>query len=134
MMYLIQAEVDLNTDKLFFDVGFGWQPSSYPGVIMLRPVFPSKIEEEQPVGIDEESFSDYSIWPNPAKGQLNITGEFPIGTIATLYDLEGRIITYERLNPSNTRVDLSFTSEGLYILELASPAGIRSIEKIVISR
>jgi hypothetical protein len=125
---------NLNTDKLFFDVGFGWQPSSYPGVIMLRPVFPSKIEAQPPVGIGENSFSNYSIWPNPAKGQLNITGEFPIGTIATLYDLEGRIVTYERLNPSFTRMDLGFTSEGLYILELASPAGIRSIEKIVISR
>lgn len=125
---------NINQDKLYYDLGFGWQESSYPGVVMLRPVFPSLIQEELMVGIADVSFPEYDIWPNPAQEHLNIIGDFPLGTIATLYDIEGRIVTYDRLGPIQTQMDISFTSEGLYILELASPAGLRSIEKIVISR
>ncbi|NNC84243.1 MAG: T9SS type A sorting domain-containing protein [Flavobacteriales bacterium] len=122
----------LNSQRLYFDIGSGWQPSSYEGTIMLRPVFPPV--EELMVGLEEAQLEQLDIWPNPAQNTFQISGEIPRGAVARLMDLQGRVVSSEQLFTSPHLLDVSFTSEGLYLVEITTPSGSRSIKKIVIDR
>ncbi|NND93798.1 MAG: T9SS type A sorting domain-containing protein [Flavobacteriales bacterium] len=123
----------MNSQRLYFDIGNGFTPSSYEGTIMIRPVFPP-LEEPAIVGIHEGQLQEADVWPNPAREVIRIRGDFPQGSMARLFDLKGRMVASENILFNDTRMDVSFTSEGLYLLEISAPTGARSIKKIVINR
>ncbi len=122
-----------NLGRLFFDAGNGdWTPTGFSGALMIRPVFTPF--ETPVVGLEEEALHNIRIWPNPARTELYVQGDFPIGTLASLYDVEGRRILTENITQVSNRIDLDSTEEGLYLIEFLTPSGTRILEKIVISR
>ena len=77
-----------NQDKIFYNLGSGWNNTGFEGSLMMRPVFVSDMDAVfaglSPI-IDQ---SDFSLYPNPAQDQLIIdisdqTADFSI------FDLNG---------------------------------------------
>lgn len=73
---------------------------------------------------------EVSIYPNPANSSLTLeTGM--IGSTATLTDISGRILKSFKLNRSNTEIDVSNFSEGMYFI-LVQSGDLNTKEKLVI--
>ncbi|MEZ4801884.1 MAG: autotransporter-associated beta strand repeat-containing protein [Gelidibacter sp.] len=64
---------------------------------------------------------------------LIVRGQLPIGSILNLYDLQGRTVTYTKLNSSiiENHIDISNVSTGVYLATLTTGA-FQKTEKIVI--
>ena len=72
------------------------------------------------IGIDEFSFSNINLFPNPASNKLFI--ETNSGTIQkiSIYDLTGKLIKTISTNTSKQELDISTLSPGLYFLDAVS--------------
>ncbi len=76
------------------------------------------------VGVEEFSFENFAVYPNPSNGTFNLT--FKPATNdnieVSLYDLRGRIIgqsTFDDVNASNTfsrQLDYNYVESGMYFL------------------
>ena len=80
---------------------------------------------------DQEDSSEIHYFPNPVSDQLTITSSNLIQSIA-LYDLDGRKILAKNIHSTQTELDVSEISEGLYFLHIKSETGQIKIEKIFI--
>ena len=54
-----------NQDKIFYDLGSGWNNTGFEGSLMMRPVFVSAMDTII-AGIPTPNISKWSIYPNPA--------------------------------------------------------------------
>ncbi|MDR2836569.1 MAG: T9SS type A sorting domain-containing protein, partial [Bacteroidales bacterium] len=64
------------------------------------------------VSLDSENFTNISVYPNPAKDEINISGiENPQVIIS---DLSGRII----LTTNSSKININNLSEGMYFLQV----------------
>lgn len=71
------------------------------------------------VGIDENSMSLISVYPNPSNGLINITGLDPYNTSsARLYNAAGKIVMNITIESETQRVDLSNLPEGMYLIRI----------------
>ena len=73
-------------------------------------------------GLEEESFGDFELYPNPANQELNLNfGELKGIQALSILDLAGRIV----LSTTNTssKIDLSSLESGKYFLIVAHEAG-----------
>ena len=59
----------LANNYMFYNVGSGWNNSSYPGAWMIRPIVS---EDEVILTQDEIKKDNFILYPNPAKQDLNI--------------------------------------------------------------
>jgi outer membrane lipopolysaccharide assembly protein LptE/RlpB len=74
------------------------------------------------VGINTENALVSSIYPNPSQGEFTILLHQVIqGTTITITDLRGSIIVHTELNQLETRINLSNTKAGVYLLRIQSP-------------
>lgn len=77
------------------------------------------------IGIDVVSFDDIKVFPNPTRGQVNITAEEVVKV--EVLDIVGRLVaTFEGTN----KFDLSNLGEGAYTLRITLPQGV-TIRKVV---
>ena len=104
-----------------------------PSNVIFRIVFHSDESVNQKgVNVDDfvitgvlanESFemSNISVYPNPSNGLVTITyGTFE-PTQIQVYDISGKLIlTKESLNVSETNLDLSSASQGIYFIKISS--------------
>lgn len=106
-----------HSSSLYYDSGNGWTQSSIYGSIMIRPVFGVTM----PVGIAEtrtEKIDLFSIYPNPASGQVTIRSEqFEKGTY-TLINSVGQIINEGKIESSEHSIATENLNNGLYFLIL----------------
>lgn len=123
---------DLNSELLFFDVGFGWTQSSYPGVIMLRPVVNSPLDLGPISSIPDQEIGRLDVWPNPSQGEVLLSISSGDQGLFEIYDLGARCIKRGAVTQEVTRIDLSGTEQGVYLLVFTSEQGDRRIERIVI--
>jgi hypothetical protein len=125
--------MDFNTNrksKIYFNVSGNWVNSSYKGALMIRPIF-ATLCDELFASVDEIEEMKISVYPNPANDKLYIESD-ETDFKMTLIDLTGRIISIET---TNSYIDVSFISEGIYILQFESlKTGKISVEKIMIKR
>ncbi|NOX86644.1 MAG: T9SS type A sorting domain-containing protein [Chlorobi bacterium] len=76
------------------------------------------------VGIQENSFTDFSVYPNPSSGMLNISiDELPAGdSYLQVVSMNGQIIYNEKLATRarnvNKTIDLTNESKGVYLISL----------------
>jgi hypothetical protein len=72
------------------------------------------------VGIDENEAETLSVYPNPARGVLNVTTDIAPGTLYSVFDMTGRAVASGQINAPNMRIDISNLTVGQYIIEMAA--------------
>jgi len=72
------------------------------------------------VGINENAFKTFSIYPNPANNKINIVfeGNMPENLIANIYDSKGSLVKTETLKTNE--ITISNLAQGLYLLTIES--------------
>ncbi|MFC2137045.1 T9SS type A sorting domain-containing protein [Bacteroidota bacterium] len=86
------------------------------------------------VGIDDSENGIMNVYPNPTSGIVFIEMAGEIGGLVelSLIDIDGRVVIYEKLEYAPSyEINLSDISQGIYLLELRSEAGIFR-ERVVI--
>ena len=64
-----------------------------------------------------ESDIDYTYWPNPVKGNLNISARLNLSEVL-VHNLEGRLLFQKQINKPDAQVDLSTFARGTYFFTL----------------
>ncbi|RYE24425.1 MAG: T9SS type A sorting domain-containing protein [Sphingobacteriales bacterium] len=65
---------------------------------------------------------DISIYPNPARNEINAVFNSNIKTIA-VYNLIGKVVSVYKVNGSSAKLDLSNVPSGIYFMRLVDNAG-----------
>ncbi len=90
---------------------------------------PKKITPPDTTSIFEVSQNNYSMFPNPTKGELMIKSKGIIDAI-TLFDVAGKKLYLKKVNGVSTIIDLASFEKGVYFVELSFNDG-RVIDKVV---
>jgi hypothetical protein len=73
---------------------------------------------------DTKSFAkeSFSVWPNPAKGRLNIamTAALENNAVATIYDMQGRVVLQSNISAADTELNIENLSSGVYMVNVAN--------------
>ena len=114
-----------NPGRLFYQLGIGsqWQASSITGSLMIRPVFKSG-KSFVWNSVEENTAPQVSIFPNPAKDQVNI--EVPAGLGAydiAIYDQSGKMVMMSQKHTGLEQFSILHLSKGVYILEIKTEDG-----------
>ncbi|MFT6961342.1 MAG: hypothetical protein ACJAWV_001056 [Flammeovirgaceae bacterium] len=125
---------DKNTnskDKIFFNLANDWERNTaFEGSLMIRPVFEGVIITGK--ATDLETLKSISVFPNPTKTTLQLSGE---ANQVILYDLTGRMV-YSQMLSNEIQHNLSLPnslSEGIYILRIRKGEAIIS-RKVMIQK
>lgn len=111
-----------NTDEIAFDVAL-----QTDGKIVITGVsdgdFMTSRYTNSSVGIEEDmDIHAFKLYPNPAKGQLNINvGNKKINAIK-IFNVEGKIIKH--VTEKNTRINVYDLPKGLYVLQIQTNKGL----------
>lgn len=74
-------------------------------------------------GINSVSASSFSLYPNPAREELRVSGPYQI-TGVTIRDLNGRIVSQTEKGWASGRVDIRSLNNGIYVAELLTEGTI----------
>ena len=88
----------------------------------------------QNVGIPQLPISDVRIkvYPNPARGEFTVEGNYELPAVFELYDLTGRRVRGFIVSGSEFKVDVQGWKMGLYLYRLVDSGGGVSTGKVVI--
>jgi hypothetical protein len=125
--------------KLYYDVGFGWNPSGITGSLMIHPVFGEATRAY--VGIKEETSkpkeSFITVYPNPANDKLYISAE-KLNTndhyTLELHSVLGTKLVDTFIENTITEIDLNSYSTGIYFVVLKENNSPVTTKKFIISR
>ena len=127
---LLNIGFDKNNEAnnyMFYNVGSGWNTSSYSGSWMIRPLF--SIEEISTNVLDDNS--SILVYPIPAESDIFIETNV-LNNIISIYSLDGMMVMRVSSNSNQlTRLDVNHLSPGLYILEVLNK-NTRRYQKIII--
>ncbi|MGC9342903.1 MAG: T9SS type A sorting domain-containing protein [Bacteroidales bacterium] len=131
--------LDLNRDNSinnFYTLGVGWQQSSIPGSIMIRPVLsrkPLHLKDNNYYQVDRDRIK---IYPNPASSwiRMEFTSERNGYMDVKMYDLSGRLVLNDYIELQE-KINISELKEGIYLLRISDNHGEKVYsEKIIIQR
>jgi hypothetical protein len=127
---------DQNTDnssKVHFNAVGVWQTASFPGSLMLRPVFGSYADPI--VDVEETNIkNEIKVFPNPAKSVIQFSiSEFGNYDVE-MFDMKGKVLL--KSNSSLTdRLNTSNIANGIYFIRFTNTETKHLIhKKIVISK
>jgi hypothetical protein len=103
----------------------GLDTFTYYAVIGVGPKAPAVVVVDvsgYALGISNTAEAKTSIYPNPASIKLNISNTNPLVSELHIYDMLGNVMKAESLS-TNTTVDISGFSNGLYIIQFSSADG-----------
>lgn len=126
---LLNIGLDMNNvanSYMFYNIGSGWEMSSYLGSWMIRPVL-SMDDILSDVTINNIT---YKIYPNPAKHHLFIKTTLN-NNIISVYSSQGNFTKRIEVNSGLSNIDISEFSSGIYFIEILNSNGI-SYQKIII--
>ena len=113
---LLNIGFDKNNEAnsyMFYNIGSGWNMSSYPGSWMIRPVFSMNSITSEVVDISNA----ISVYPIPAASEVFIETSI-LNNIISIYSLEGIMVRRVSSVSDLTKIDVNDLSPGLYILEI----------------
>ena len=84
---------------------------------------------EANLGLDSSNALSMSLYPNPAKGSLNISAQNKIES-ATIYNVLGKKIKSFTVNAKTSSLDVSGLSRGIYILKYTANNAVGSMKFI----
>lgn len=76
-----------------------------------------------------EKDNSISIYPNPTNSTVNINSNNTIKSVQ-LYDVQGRLLLTKLINETNSSIDITDKSIGIYFLKITSDKGIK-VEKVI---
>lgn len=86
-------------------------------------------------GINNLTNAIVSVYPNPAKDNINVEAYFSDMTLtATMYDLEGREVLETGINNGVNTISLKDITTGLYVLKVTDDKGFSRINKVTVER
>lgn len=89
---------------------------------------------DQTASINENSFGQFSIFPNPSSGLLTIqTSSNGIET-ALIYNSNGQIIKQLEISSNQTYTDISNLTNGIYFIQLQSSNQTSEVQRLIISK
>ena len=107
-----------NQSKIFYNTGGSWTNASFPGSLIMRPVFSTALNytlKVQPILPEKISFHMY---PNPVSSQLTIEN-LPSNYSVKIFDLSGRQVLEHR----SSTIDFSYLDSGFYMVSINNEQG-----------
>ncbi|WP_139956259.1 T9SS type A sorting domain-containing protein [Flavicella sediminum] len=98
---------------------------------LLSDVADLKTYSTVALSVDHNKSIEFSIYPNPANKEINISSLHTISTI-NIMDLSGKIIASKTPEKTTTSFDVRSFSPGIYIIQLIDRKNSVSTEKIII--
>lgn len=103
-------------EYMFYNIGMGWEPSSYSGSLMLRPEF----GVNELIGIDavKPVQEEFSFYPNPFIGSylnLEYSVNDPFNSEIEIFNITGQLIYQQRFE---NQIDISHLDRGVYLIRL----------------
>jgi hypothetical protein len=128
---------DQNTNtqlKNFYDVGNGWVTNTFPGSLMIRPVFGDSAWAAAGIHQEVSKATNILVYPNPASDKLFIkTAERLSNMEVELIDALGK--TQIRQNVvDGEAVSVADLLPGFYFARVYSEGQLLKVQKIIISR
>ena len=84
---------------------------------------------ESLLGNDDVIHEIVSIYPNPTSAMINIKCVAAVQSI-TLYDIQGRVLTTQKVGEKHIAIDLTEKAKGIYFLKIVTSKG-SSIKKVM---
>ncbi|MSP84578.1 MAG: T9SS type A sorting domain-containing protein [Flavobacteriaceae bacterium] len=86
------------------------------------------------LGLDTNSLSNVTVYPNPTKDVLNINIPQAIGTSKLkLFDIQGREVLEKTTNNTNEVLNIGNLQSGVYLLSIENEAN-KTIKKVILNR
>lgn len=130
-----------HADKVFYNIGNGWEPSIYTGSPMIRPIFSTEAEfPDDPILPPTPPASGSTgiiLSPNPATDFMrmswttNTTETYTIKRVE-FYDLRGRLVKVD--NSGNDIVSVADLQAGTYIVRISDGKTIKETKKIIVAK
>jgi|694.fasta_scaffold55670_2 subtilisin-like proprotein convertase family protein len=89
-----------------------------------------------PLAIEDTTFSNLKIYPNPTTGIVNIelgNQNLESNSIVKLYDIQGRIISTKEMKTAVDNVNISNLSDGVYLITIENGSS-KTTKKIVLAK
>lgn len=137
--YLIYDETNMVWNKTFEQFSGQWSAfgEDLDGEIYVADLDTGNIYKiiDTTLSIDDDLFSNISVYPNPTNGLLSInfgSNNSDVLTKISIYDLQGKKITsIQRNSEMIQKVNTSQLSNGVYVLKITNHNGAQSIHKLV---
>jgi hypothetical protein len=84
-------------------------------------------------GIEEQNFTSFNIYPNPAKEIVTINN-LEIGSTIQLVDMTGQIVSEKVAEISEITLDINSFNNGIYFVQILNSKGIAGAKKLVINK
>ena len=126
---LLNIGLDRNNEAnsyMFYNIGSGWNMSSFPGSWMIRPVF----SMNELITSDQDISLEIKTYPNPVDSEFFIENSQQ-DDIISLYSLQGILISRLVVDSNLPKIDVHDLPRGVYILEVLDK-NIKKYQKIVI--
>ena len=126
---LLNIGLDKNNqanDYMFYNVGAGWNVSSYLGSWMIRPVL--SMQEIVSSTINEKL--QFRVFPNPASSKFYIQ-TIDKNSVISIFSMQGVLIHRFNMTSNFQKVNVKNLSAGVYIVELLNEKN-RRYQKIIV--
>ena len=112
---------------MFYNIGSGWNNSSYPGSWMIRPI----VSMDEIILTQEEiKMDNFKLYPNPANQHLNILLS-TIDNVILIYNLQGELVKNSFVSTTYCKLNITDLSSGMYVVEVKNNNG-RNFQKFII--
>lgn len=118
-----------NSQYCFYDVGYGWENTSFKGSLMIRPVLGGDYVVEE---VNIQQTNRLGLYPNPSQNEINIS-ELTADSCneVMIYDMAGRLM---KSFSNEVRFNVTDLPNGLYMMRVITEEGKSYTEKFMISK
>lgn len=96
-------------------------------------IFPRSLDDIIEISnVNETVSSPFAIYPNPAKHNLNITGESVINSVR-VFSITGQLVKEINVNKTSASISIADLNSGLYLVQVVTNAGTTS-QKIQVQK
>ena len=95
------------------------------------PIFTNQVSTtvESTAGVDDNVVNNFTVYPNPAQGIINIKGTVAANIV--IIDMLGKTVMTAKFNEGETPVDISSLKAGIYLITIVSE-GKSATKKLVV--
>lgn len=120
-----------NSSKVHFNAVGVWQTATYPGSLMLRPVFRNFSNPQVSIDEEKETENDFKLFPNPAGSSVNFKINSNVNYKVEMIDINGKVLIQTTSSLTN-RLNTSEISNGIYLIRFTNISTQHTTHKKVI--